>query len=159
MNLSAAGCPDAEVQPGRLAGSGTVTFNADQTYALSLTQTGTVKVNVPAACLMQGGITLTCDQVAQVLQANLGSTSEFKSVTCTGTKGCSCVFGVSFTNDQSGTWAIADKTLTFNASGGTAADGFCVQGNELHMMNVDQTMTMGTMGEAKITSDIVAVRQ
>jgi hypothetical protein len=160
MNLSAAGCPNAEVEAGSLVGSGTVAFNADQTYALSLTQTGTVKVKVPAACLTQSGITLTCDQAAQLLQASGGADSGIKSVTCTGTNGCSCTFGVSLTNPQSGTWTAANDTLTFNATGGaTAADGYCVQGRELHMMNVDQTMTMGTMGQAKITSDIVAVKQ
>ena len=160
MNFSTAGCPNAEMEPGALAASGTVAFNADHTYSLSLTQTGTFKVNMPATCLMPGGPKLTCDQAAQRVQATLGADSGFTSVTCAGTNGCSCTLGFSVTNDQSGTWSASAMTVIFNgASGASVADGFCVQGSELHLLHVDQTMTMGTMGQAKITSDIVAVKE
>lgn len=79
---------------------------------------------------------------------------------CTGTSDCSCDVTVSITSDASGTWSTSGPDLTFTAANGdSTTDGFCVKGRELHIMQVDQTMTMGTMGGAKITSDLVAVRQ
>jgi hypothetical protein len=155
MAISATVCPAAEVVPGGLVASGTATFNADQTYALSLTQTGTVKVNVPATCLMQGGLTLTCEEAADFIQLSLGTGSPFTSVTCTGKSSCSCAFGVSTTADESGTWAVNGTLLIFNAANGDSqADGFCVQGRELHI-----TDFASMMGEAQGTSDVVAVKQ
>jgi hypothetical protein len=155
MELTAAVCPAAEVVPGALAASGTVSFNADQTYAFSLTQTGTVIVNVPATCLMQQGLSLTCEEAAQFIQLSLGSGSPFTSVKCTGASACSCAFEVSTTGNESGTWAVSGTSLIFNAANGASqADGFCIQGRELHIMNL-QSM----MGGAKGTSDVVAVKQ
>ena len=156
MTITAMVCPAAEVVPGALVASGTTTFNADKTYALSFTQTGTVKVNVPATCLMQGGLTLTCDEAAAFIQQSLGADSPFTSVTCTGTSGCSCAFGVSTMADESGTWAVNGTSLTFNAAngGGSQSDGFCIQGGELHITDF-AIMMGGALG----TSDVVAVKQ
>lgn len=151
MAITATVCPAAEVVPGGLAASGTTTFNADQTYAFSFMQTGTIKVNVPATCLMQGGLTLTCGEAAQFIQLSLGTDSPFTSVTCTGNSGCSCAFGVSTTADETGTWSVNGTSLTLNAAGGgSQTDAFCIQGDELHI-----TDFVSLMGGAHATSDVV----
>jgi hypothetical protein len=155
MAITASVCPAAEVVPGGLVASGTTTFNADQTYAFSFMQTGTVKVNVPATCLMQGGLTLTCGEAAQFIQLSLGADSPFTSVTCTGNSSCSCAFGVSTTADESGTWSVNGTSLTLNAAvGGSQSDAFCIEGGELHI-----TDFVSLMGGAHGTSDVVAVKQ
>jgi hypothetical protein len=151
MNLTAMLCPAAEVVPGSLVASGTVAFKGDQTYMLSLTQTGTVTVSVPATCLMQQGLTLTCEQAAQFIQ---GAGPPITSAKCTGTSSCTCAFGVSFTSNESGTWAVTGTSLIFTVNGVSEADDFCVQGRELHMMHL-QSM----MGGATGTPDLVAIKQ
>jgi hypothetical protein len=156
MAITASVCPTAEVVPGGLVASGTTTFNADKTYAFSFMQTGTVKVNVPASCLMQGGFTLTCDLAATFIQQSLGADSPFTSVTCTGTSGCLCAFGVSTMANEAGTWAVNGTSLTLSAAngGGGQSDAFCIQGSDLHI-----TDFASMMGGAQGTSDVVAVKQ
>lgn len=151
-------CPTATASLSGVSASGTATFSADSSYTVNLTQSATVNMTIPASCLSQGGITLTCAQLQQSIQAAIADDpdSPIASVSCSGVGGCSCSMRMSSTNSETGTWAVEGTTLSL--SGGDGGD-FCVKDKELHLITVDTTMTMGMMGQAKITSDIVAVKQ
>jgi hypothetical protein len=151
-------CPTATFSPADLNATGTATFSPDFTYTLSLTLAGTVQAKVPASCLMQGPFMLTCATVGPLIQTALASDPEspVTSVTCTGSSDCSCMMGISISNDESGTWAVNGTKLARNGSGG---DDFCVQGSELHLLTANAGMPAGSMGQVEITSDVVAVKQ
>jgi hypothetical protein len=151
-------CPTATASVAGLSVSGTATFSADSSYTMNIKQSGTVRMTIPASCLSQGGITFTCAQLQQSIQAALADDpdSPVASVTCAGAGGCTCSMTMSSTTSQSGTWTAEGTMLSL--SGGDSGE-FCVKDKELHLITVDTTMTMGTMGQAKITSDIVAVKQ
>jgi hypothetical protein len=146
---------------GSLTTTGTVKFNPDKTYAFATTSQGSVSVTLPASCLVINGLTATCAQVQQGLLALPGS--PFSAASCTGSNGCTCNLTVAAQpNNETGTWANAGNTdlaLTPNAGGTNSGGPYCVKGNEIHLLTVDMTMTMGAMGSVKITEDIVGIKQ
>lgn len=152
-------CPTATASLSGASASGTATFSADGTYSLNFMQSGTIQVTLPPACLKQGTLTLTCPQLQQLLQATFADDPDapFTNVTCSGAGACSCSMTLTTTTADTGTWLVDGTTLSL--SGGESGGEFCVKDKELHLIDVDTTMTMGTMGEAKITSDVVAVKQ
>lgn len=151
-------CPAATASLGGISASGTATFSADASYTMNLTQSGTIYMTIPATCLSQGGITLTCAQLQQSIQAAIADDPDapLGSVTCSGVGSCSCSMKMSSTESSTGTWTVEGTTLSLS---GLDSGEFCVKDKELHLITVDTTMTMGTMGQFKITSDIVAVKQ
>jgi hypothetical protein len=153
-------CPTAMASLGPVSASGTAAFNADKSYAVSETVSGTVIVHLPPSCLMASGITLTCAQLQQEIeQADAASTPpSFASVSCAGTNGCTCTmtFAPMVTND-SGTWSTSGTNITVTSTTGTSNTvSFCVRGNELHLITVDMSIPMGPMGTVKVARDFVA---
>ncbi len=58
-----------------------------------------------------------------------------------------------------GTYTTSGTMLTLNATTGTGTGGaYCVQGNTLHLLTLDMTMSMGSMGTATIQSDIILTK-
>jgi hypothetical protein len=152
-------CPTATTSVSGLSASGTTTFSADGTYTLNVTESGTVQMTIPSSCLTQNGITLTCAQLQQSLQAAFADDpdSPIKSATCSGSSSCSCALTMSSTTTENGTYTVDGTSLSL--SGGSGSGAFCVKDKELHLITVDTTMSMGTMGQVKISSDIVATKQ
>jgi hypothetical protein len=139
--------------------SGSLSFNADLTYAASVTLAASVKVNIPSSCLSG----LTCGLANVAVQAALLQKPEpnIRSVTCAGTADCVCtVVSQPQVTDQTGSYALAGTsvTLTNSSTTATSTGDYCVQGRELHLITLDRTMNMGPMGQATITEDIVATR-
>ena len=141
-------CPGATTSVTGLSISGTASLNADMTYTRTQTISATVQMTLPPSCLTMNGITLTCAQLDQGLQTSIADpTSPFQSARCSGSSSCSCSFVLRpETQSDSGTYSTAGTTLTWTSSTGSAdADQYCVQGNELHLPEVDMTMAMGTI--------------
>jgi hypothetical protein len=141
-------CPGATASAAGLSISGTASLNADLTYTRTQTISATVQMTIPPSCLTMDGITLTCAQLDQALQTLITDpTSPFQSARCAGSSSCSCSFVLRpETQSDSGTYLTAGTALTWTSSTGSVdADQYCVQGNELHLPELDMTMAMGTI--------------
>jgi hypothetical protein len=158
-------CSQATASAAGLNMTGTVTYNADGTYSESTKITGTVTVNLPAACLKQQGITLTCDQLNQAMaQRNSqisSSSASNSSLHCSGTggggNGCACSASIAQDDSTSGTYSIQGSRLI--DSDGSGAD-FCVQGDTLYEQSPKQTtMTMGALGNTLLGARAVLTRK
>jgi hypothetical protein len=127
------GCPGLTSRASGFQVTGSGTYAADMTYTGTTTLTGNVVVTVPASCLMQQGITLTCAQLQQALQADM-DTTEFSSVTCAGSGGCSCTMVmVPQTSSGSGTYTTTGAGLLteMETGGDTSQSDYCVKGTTL----------------------------
>jgi hypothetical protein len=153
-------CPTATATLSDVSATGTIAFRADATYTEMLTESATVHATVPPSCLVRGGVTLTCAQLPALI-ALLSGLSGGPVVSCTGSSTCSCTSRVTaITANTSGTWSHAGTSITLTAADGTEDGGpYCVQGNQIHLINVDMTMSMGSMGAAKIIADLVGTKQ
>jgi hypothetical protein len=155
-------CTTVTASAGSVHATGSASFNADMTYSLTETLTASGKAKVPPECLQTGGITLTCAELDQVLQALIAANSvPVTSAHCSGSGSCDCdVTLAPTTTTEMGTYATTGTTLTTTASTGTVnAIGYCVQKNELHMAAVDATMPTNAMGQPNIDADTVFKKQ
>jgi len=144
-------CPGATAQTADLGMTGNVTYGADKTYQSNITVTGKVIVTLPASCLMQQGVTVSCAQVQQSLQASAAD-SGYQSVSCTGSSGCTCTMQlVPRSEANSGTYSTSGGKLTMMEPGGTPDDNnYCVSGN---------TLTVSPSGESTVKGSIVMTKQ
>lgn len=150
-------CPGATASASGISASGSASFNADLTYTMTQTLTASITENIPASCLTQNGLTLTCAQVDQLLQTLIQmEPGTFQSAHCSGSSSCTCSFVLApQMMTESGTYVAAGTTLTLTASDGTTSGGsYCVEGNNLHLLSMDMTMPMGT-----ITADTVLTKK
>ena len=101
-------CPEGTIQITDVTMDGTVSLQADGTYASTMASVLFSSIlTFPSTCIPEGA---TCDDVA----ANLGSNS-----TCTddGAGGCSCdVTGAFPSSSETGTWTTADTDLVLDGS-------------------------------------------
>lgn len=148
-------CPEFSVGTINYKVSGSLTFNTDMSYAFDLMEAADFKLNFPASCVQSVGA--TCADV----QATLADpTDPTTSVTCAGTSGCTCTFVTApSTSSDTGTYTLAGTAAMLTNASGTSGGEYCVQGNDLHLTEVDRTMNMGPMGQATINQDIVAKKQ
>ena len=103
------------------------------------------------------GVTLTCAQLDQSIQTVLTqSPGTYQSAHCSGSSSCTCTFVLApQTTSETGTYTTSGTTITTTDSTGTSSSSsYCVQGNELHMLQVDMTMAMG-----KVQADIVLTKK
>ena len=156
MNVIA-DCPGATVNISGLSVSGSGSFNADMTYSVMETISASVSEAIPASCLMMSGITLTCAQLDQAIQTLLTQNpGTYQSAHCSGSSSCTCSFVLAAqTTTETGTYTTSGTTITTTDSTGTSSSSsYCVQGNELHMLQVDMTMAMG-----KVQADLVFTKK
>ncbi len=132
--------------------TGTATYNSDKTYQASLTVSALFEMNLPAACLTQQNVTLTCAQLQQSLQGDAAANG-FESVSCTGSSGCVCSLKLTpQTASSSGTYSTSGGTITQTETGGTPDDSsYCVQGSTL-------TLSAGS-ADPSISGSIVFTKQ
>lgn len=158
--MMTAECPGQQVDSSGLKMSGSTTFNADMTYAGQVTISGSMSTTIPASCLMQDGITVTCEQLNAFFQLSLQEDPEapFSAVSCSKAgSGCRCSFTFKATSSsEQGTYATAGNVLTLTSSDGDAeSSDYCVSGNKLQ---VKPTMMAG-MGEMDISGLVVFTKQ
>ena len=139
-------CPAATIDQSAHITSGSLTFNADMTFTSSVSQSGTLRVMAPLACVAAA----TCDEYA----SSIVPSSPDDTITCTTVGGdtcdCSLVHPMPQIRSASGTYTTAGNTLTLTSSS-AASSSYCVQGNTLHIMGTD-----ATTGES--TRDLVATK-
>jgi hypothetical protein len=149
-------CPEATVGTPALGVSGSASFNADLTYTMTTTVSATAQVMFPPSCLASqtGGIVPTCDQINQLVPLLIASMpGTIQSATCAGGATCTCtVTLVPQTTSESGTYNTSGNTLTTIDSTGQVFGGqYCVQGSELHYIQVDATMPMTILADTVLT--------
>ena len=156
---SATGCSGASVQSSHAKQTGNASFNADMTYSSSLTTSFDATLLIPSSCITQGGFTLTCDQLNQIVKQTMGGT--IGDVTCTKANGgCSCkMVAPPNTVNESGTYVVNGTRIAQTSSSGADDGGeFCVQDDELHLISTDQA-NLDAQGRPKILADVVAQKQ
>ncbi len=146
MNMS---CPGETTSTSGLKYSGTVTYAADMTYTTNYTTSGNITFSLPASCLMQQGITLTCDQLSQALagQPMMMGTSSGSCSTASG-GGCTCKIALSNVDSSaSGTYTTTGSgSLTQTPMNGTVEnDVYCVKGSTLTLSPSDTANGSGTL--------------
>lgn len=141
-----ADCPASTAYANGYQITGTITYDADMTFTLMSTMSGSVVARYPAACLTPpDGVAVTCDQLGPALLA----TGKYASVDCLpdGTA-CDCTVGTTpQTFTGTGTYSTTDGVLL----AGTADESdYCVKG--------DGTAALGThpgspvMGHSGLTA-------
>ena len=139
-------CPGATLDQSAHITSGSLTFNADMTFTSSLSQSGTLRVTAPLACVAAA----TCDEYA----SSIVPSSPDDTTTCTTVGGdtcdCALVHPMPQIRSASGTYTTAGNTLNLT-SPSASSSSYCVQGNTLHIMGTD-----AATGE--ITSGLVATK-
>jgi len=151
-------CPTETASASGVAIKGTVTYNADLTYATNTTTSGNIVVNVPASCSSPDAGTVTCDQLTQALK---GATAMmYQSIACVGAgSGCSCTFVlVDHASTETGTYSTTPAgLLTKTATGGTPDESdYCVKGKTL---TVSTHTGSGMAGQASIAGTITLTKQ
>ena len=151
-NIGDPDCPTATADA-TFQATGTASYTAALTYSLALTLTGTETVHLPATCLIQGGVTFTCDQLNQIFAANPPDPT-ITSIHCAsaGGGGCSCTAQLQPMDDnESGTYTTAAGILTTTQSGNPPdSGGYCVKGTELDL-TLPPGMDPGVMGSGSLT--------
>jgi hypothetical protein len=131
-------CPGATSTFEGIKGSGTITFNANMTTTENVAISGSMKMNLPASCLMGA----TCAQVDAGLKAAFLGDPEapFSAVSCSGSGSCTC--NVTF----KGTSMMSMDTYTISGNKITDGEGeeqeYCVSGKTLNMRS---SMSMAGM--------------
>jgi hypothetical protein len=140
--MADASCPTATFSITNVSLTGTIVYNADLTYSADTTTLATENIALPTSCIVQQGVTLTCDQVSQQLSAAQGITSARCSTIATG---CSCAVGVTVAAAVEGTYTTsASGLLTLMNTNGTNQADFCVTGNSMTLSPRAGTGFMGT---------------
>ena len=150
-------CPGASINISGLNVSGSGSFNADMTYSINETISASLSETIPPSCLTMSGITLTCAQLDQSIQAILTqSPGTYQSAHCAGSSSCTCTFVLApQTTSETGTYTTSGTIITTtDSTGASSSSSYCVQGNELHMLSVDMTMPMG-----KVQADVVLTKK
>jgi hypothetical protein len=151
-------CAGETVQVGSYTANGTITFNADMTYAVSVTQSFSEIATLPASCLTMNGITVTCDELTAALSATTQSDAGAGMTTCSASgSSCNCTIGLSGSTTEMGTYTLSGDTFstTSSSAGTTSSTSYCVQGNTLHVIS----SVMGSTGMTTGTEDFVATKE
>jgi hypothetical protein len=154
-----ADCPGATVNTSGVKVSGSATFDANGNYTVMETVSLSATETIPASCLSMNGLTLTCAQLDQLIKQSVASDpTVFQSASCSGNSSCTCRFTLApQTMNESGTYTTSGTSLML--SGSSSAAQYCAQGNELHLMTLNMTMPMGSMGQANIDTDLVLTKK
>jgi hypothetical protein len=156
-------CSGETLQIGSLNASGTVTFNADMTYTVSVNESFSETLNTPTTCLTMGGATVSCsDLSATASAAAMGLDGGMTKASCA-TAGSNCACTITASNEvdnETGTYTLSGNTFTTTPTGSmsssmSSSTGYCVQGNTLHVIS----MMMATGTSTGPSGDIVATKE
>jgi hypothetical protein len=138
-----AGCPDASLDF-EIAPTGTITFAADGTYAVTgIGQQVVANFVIPVSCIGRGS--------CEAEQASLLSTGNFETTSCSGSSTCTCTAITPATAvTETGEFSVYGDQLVLSGLGG--GDRFCVDGAVLHYFTT-------TADGFAIVQDTIAIKQ
>ena len=120
-------CPGANVGAVNFAPTGSMVFNADMSYSITLSIAGSISVNIPGSCLNGA----TCTDLGAQLQSAFAGDPSIQSVSCTGSGTCACPIVMAPEQTyETGTYTVSGSTLMTTPTGSTTADSqqYCVKG-------------------------------
>ena len=120
-------CPAANVGAVTFTPSGSMVFNADNSYSINLGISGSIVINIPTSCI-QGA---TCADLGAALAASFADDPTVQSASCSGSSTCACtVVMVPDQSSEAGTYSVSGSTLLTTPTGATVADSmeYCVKG-------------------------------
>ncbi|HVU51544.1 MAG TPA: hypothetical protein VHL80_12705 [Polyangia bacterium] len=148
--LPAKVCDGATIAHSSFDVSGSATFGADHTFGISATESGTIEVSVPAACLGAGSPTDACTQLTPAVPPGTGARCVASG------DGCLCTFIVA-PHDvaETGTYAASGSSIDASPAGGLI-DGasYCVAGERLHLVSLDSSAA----GAPSVIGDLVGAK-
>jgi len=157
-------CPNASVGNANVSQTGSVTYKADMTFTATTTISGSVSVVLPASCLTQMGVTITCDQLNQVFKS-VGSSAGaagssgggLPDIHCSSSGGgCACTTSIPMqTSTTSGTYSTSGSLLTENGS----ISDYCVQGDKLYVKPHQGTSMSSSMGNVSVNGQVEYQKQ
>jgi len=144
--------------------AGTATFRADGTYTTDSTITLTTTIDLPAACLNQGVITLTCPDLGALIATSVddeGGSNATCSIASGG--GCSCLLTETQpTTAGAGTYTTSGTSLTTTTGAGDnsgSTDNYCVAGSHLHLISASSSTNAADGGMGPTTTvDVVLTK-
>ncbi len=114
--------------------SGSITYNPDGTYELTIGASVSETVTLSSGCLVGGPTPLTCQDLSGTASTGVGTESESCTTTSTG---CSCQISANVPATQgTGTYVTSGTTLTMMGAD-EETDGYCVSGNTLSLDRSD----------------------
>jgi hypothetical protein len=131
---SGVACAGATIDESQVRVAGLLTFNADMTFATTISQSGTLAFTVPLDCL---ATVSGCDELASLVSPGPPDAT----TTCTTTStacACTLVYAGTMTATSSGTYTTAGTVVSLTDDAGDTADtNYCIQTNTLHLVTVD----------------------
>jgi len=127
-------CPAGQIT-GSLQVTGTWTANANGTFTDATMTTGTERLELPAACLLLSGTTVTCERIGSVMDGGYFDTascvdSASGGCTCTGVVKQKGTMGlVTSGPNTEGNFTTASNTITITQD--STKYSYCVAGNKL----------------------------
>jgi hypothetical protein len=146
-------CDAATVAHSSFDVSGKATFGADQTFDISLTESGSIEVSVPASCLGPGDRTQACIQITPTVPTGVAARCVESG------DGCLCTFLLAAHDvAETGTYATTGTGLTAVPAGGLI-DGasYCVAGGRLHLVSLDSSAAGS--GAPAVIADLVGAKR
>ena len=133
--VGSADCPGASLDQSMVVTSGSFVFNADLTYTVNTSVSGTRKVRAPLECIGAA----SCDEYAMLFVPG----PPIATTTCTtagNTCDCTMVYSTPEVGGNDGIYSTSGNIITAAPTGGIPSDApYCVQGNTLYINEVDGT--------------------
>lgn len=122
-------CKAATLDSDSLQVSGHISFKSDHSFTQTSTVKGTGYLVLDASCLQQGGVTLKCSQIEELINKSSGT----EPVTCESRAGgCRCALAVDQSGQDEGTYSVTGTKLSMQSDkAGMFDGGYCVKGNAL----------------------------
>ena len=154
-------CQGTSVNSNSVSLSGLLTFNADLSYtATGWRETFGANETLPLSCITGAA---TCAASNGTANRNAGNATGTVTTRCSGASTCSCTVSGSLNlTSETGTYATTMEVLEISADITGSNFSYCVDGDQLHLMQVvTETLVtpQGTTNTTLILSDIVAQRQ
>jgi hypothetical protein len=136
--------------------SGSFSFDAAGSYALTLVSGGTIDISLPASCLAG----LTCDDTSAGLQSQIDDGAfqmpHVTSIACSGSSSCVCRATIEAPHPETGTYTISGNVLNLSPSGAAPRNqSYCIEGTTLHLVDT----STGATRQTEIATDYVAIKQ
>jgi hypothetical protein len=128
--------------------SGTLTYNADQTYSQALAATAMVHEHYPSGCMPFG---LTCAQLGQAV-ADAAAPVSAAACSTDASGACNCDSLTTATvNNMPGTYSTSGDTLTTVQGSTTSTTAYCVMGGVLYELPAASDGGLTSMGDIVLT--------
>jgi hypothetical protein len=164
LSLFGLTCPaatDATLRSDTFARSIDTSFGADGTYSGTVVSTGTIRIDIPSACLPGA----SCSDLDAAVRAMIATPSApagpLIAGACTGDGDvCACYLTQQTTTSESGTYSVSGHVVETVKADGTKTDtDYCVADGRLHLVIVDTSSSTGPGGQATIAADVVLEKQ